>query len=301
MLHDFSDTVAFVKVVQEGSFTAAAKALKTPKTKISRKVQDLERRLGAQLLHRTTRTLRLTEAGAIYFQRCETLVKDIEDAENAVSELQQHPRGWLKITAPHWFGTRLLTPVLSEFQKIHPEVFPQLFLGHEVTDIIARDIDVAFRIWDGPLPASSALTARKLGTLPMGIYAAPSYIEQWGNPEHPSELEKHACLVTQLYFDRPVPAWSLTRDGTRADFAVRPVVVAGDPEALYGFLLAGNGLQLTNHMRVKADVAVGRLVRVLPEWSGPEFVLYALRAGGRVQPPKLKAFLDFLGPRLDLA
>ncbi|KXF75619.1 transcriptional regulator [Paramesorhizobium deserti] len=299
MLRDFSDTIAFVKVVQEGSFTAAARALKTPKARISRKVQELERRLGAQLLNRTTRSLRLTEAGSIYFEHCRKLVKDIEDAENAVGELQQHPRGWLKITAPHWLGTRALVPILSEFREIHPDVFPQLFLGHEVTDIIARDIDVAFRVWDGPLPDSS-LTARRLGSLRMGIYAAPSYIERWGKPEHPSELENHACLVTQIYFDRPVHAWPLIREGSRSEFPIRPVAVAGDPEGLHGFLLAGDGLQLSNHVLVRADVAAGRLVRVLPEWSGPEFGLYALRAGGRVQPPKLKAFMDFLLPRLDL-
>lgn len=100
MLRDFSDTVAFVKVVQEGSFTAAARVLKVPKTRVSRKVQELESRLHTQLLNRTTRSLKLTEAGAVYFQHCERVVKNLEDAENAVAELQQHPRGWLRITAP---------------------------------------------------------------------------------------------------------------------------------------------------------------------------------------------------------
>jgi DNA-binding transcriptional LysR family regulator len=299
MLHDFSDTIAFVKVVQEGSFTAAARVLKTPKTRISRKVQELERRLGAQLLHRTTRSLRLTEAGLVYFQHCEKLAKDLETAEHAVSELQQRPRGWLKITAPYWLGNRVLVPILTEFRKTYPDVFPQLLLGHEVADIIAKDIDIAFRIWDGPLP-DSTLTARRLGTLQMGVYAAPSYIERWGAPAHPSELEMHACLVTQVYFDKPVHAWPLIRDGSRSAYAIRPVAVAGDPEALHGFLLAGDGLQLTNHVLVKADVEAGKLVRVLPEWSGPEFTLYALRASGPVQPPKLSAFMDFLLPRLDL-
>lgn len=299
MLHDFSDTIAFVKVVQEGSFTAAAHALKTPKARISRKVRELESRLGAQLLNRTTRSLRLTEAGSIYFQHCEKLVKNIEDAENAVSELTQHPRGWLKITAPYWLGTRALVPLLSEFRRSYPDIFPQLLLGHEVTDIVAKDIDIAFRIWDGPLPDSS-LTARRLGSLRMGIYAAPSYIERWGAPTHPSELAEHACLVTQVYFDRPSHLWPLIREGSRSEFPIRPVAVAGDPEGLHGFLLAGDGLQLSNHVLVRADVAAGRLVRVLPDWSGPEFSLYALRAGGRVQPPKLKAFMDFLVPRLDL-
>jgi DNA-binding transcriptional LysR family regulator len=299
MLRDLSDTIAFVKVVQEGSFTAAARALRTPKTRISRKVQELERRLGIQLLHRTTRSLRLTGAGTVYFEHCKTLVKNIEDAENAVGELQQHPRGWLKITAPHWLTTRALVPILVEFRRFYPEVYPQLLLGHEVTDIVAKDIDLAFRIWDGALPDSS-LTARRLGSMPTGIYASPSYLEKWGAPEHPSELSKHACLVSVLYFDRSVHAWPLVYGGTRTEFPIRPVAVSSDPEGLHGFLLAGEGLQLTNEVRVKADVAAGSLVRVLPEWSGPEPSLYALRAGGGVQPPKVKAFIDFLVPRLNL-
>ena len=299
MLRDFSDTVAFVKVVQEGSFTAAARVLKIPKTRISRKVQELERRLDVQLLNRTTRSLKLTTAGQVYFQHCETLVKDLEDAENAVAELQQHPRGWLRITAPHWLTTRVLAPVLIEFRRFYPEVYPQLIVSHEVIDLVAKEIDIAFRLIETTMPDSS-LSARRLGGLPMGVYAAPSYLERAGVPRDPSELADHACLLTQFYFDRPRSAWPLTRDGVTTQHPVRPVVVASDPEGLYGFLLAGEGLHLTSEMRVKTDVAAGRLVRVLPEWNGPEPSLYAVRPGGRVQPPKVKAFLDFLTPRLDL-
>lgn len=299
MLRDFSDTVAFVKVVQEGSFTAAARVLKTPKTRISRKVQELERRLQAQLLNRTTRRLKLTEAGAVYFHHCEDMVKDLEEAENAVAELQRHPRGWLRITAPRGFANHVLTPVLSEFRRFYPEVYIQLFLGEEVIDLVAKEVDLAFRVWKGPLP-DSTLTARRLGELPIGIYAAPAYLERAGVPQHPSDLAQHACLVTQLFFDRPVLEWPLSNGGKESDFPVRPVVVASDLEGLHDFLLAGEGLQLTLHMNVAKDVAAGRLVRVLPEWEGPEAAVYALRPGGRVQSPKVKAFLDFLIPRLSL-
>jgi DNA-binding transcriptional LysR family regulator len=299
MLRDFSDTVAFVKVVQEGSFTAAARVLKIPKTRISRKVQELERRLDVQLLNRTTRSLKLTTAGQVYFQHCEALVKDLEDAENAVAELQQHPRGWLRITAPHWLTTRVLAPVLTEFRRFYPEVYPQLIISHEVIDLVAKEIDIAFRLVEGLMP-DSTLAVRRLGGLPMGVYAAPAYLERAGAPQDPSELAQHACLLTQFYFDRPLAAWPLSRDGVTTHFPVRPVAVASDPEGLHGFLLAGEGLHLANHVRVKADVEAGRLVRLLPEWSGPEPSLYAVRPGGRVQPPKVKAFLDFLIPRLDL-
>ncbi|RCS22585.1 LysR family transcriptional regulator [Phyllobacterium salinisoli] len=299
MLHDFSDTVAFIKVVQEGSFTAAARVLKVPKTRVSRKVQELESRLQTQLLNRTTRSLKLTEAGAVYFQHCERVVKDLEDAENAVAELQHHPRGWLRITAPYWLATRVLAPLLIEFRRFYPEVFPQLLLANQVLDLVTKDIDVALRLQEGVLP-DSTLTARRLGALPMGIYAAPAYLERAGAPQHPSELAGHDCLLTEFYFNRPGVEWPLSHGGERSQFKVRAVAVASDPEALHRFLLEGVGLLMTNHVRVKSDVAAGRLVRVLPEWVGPEPTLYAIRPGGRVQPPKVKAFLDFLIPRLDL-
>ncbi|MDP3747401.1 MAG: LysR family transcriptional regulator [Phenylobacterium sp.] len=299
MLRDFSDTIAFVKVVQEGSFTSAARALKTPKTRISRKVQELEARLGAQLLNRTTRSLKLTEAGAVYFHHCEGLVKELEDAEHAVGELQQHPRGWLRITAPHWLGIRILAPALVEFRRFYPDVQPQLLLGHEVVDLMAKEIDIAFRLQEGDLPDSS-LAARRMGALPMGLYAAPRYLEQAGEPQHPDELAAHAGLFTQFYFNRPTVAWPLSRGDERGHFPVRPVAVASDPEGLHPFLLAGEGLMLANHVRVAAEVQAGRLVRVLPDWQGPAPSLYAVRPGARVQPPKVKALLDFLVPRIDL-
>jgi DNA-binding transcriptional LysR family regulator len=299
MLRDFSDTVAFVKVVQEGSFTAAARVLKVPKTRISRKVHELEQRLRAQLLNRTTRSLKLTEAGTAYFRRCEAIVRDLEDAENAVAELQDHPRGWLRIAAPHWLGTRILPPLLSEFRRFYPDVYPQLLLGNDAVDLIAKDIDVAMRMWVGPMPDSS-LTARQIGELPMGVYAAPSYLERNGTPQHPLDLADHDCLLIQHLFERSSIEWALTNGQERIDAIVRPVAVADDLEALYSFLVAGDGVLMTNHLRARHDLIEGRLVRILPDWQGPELVLYAVRPAGRMQPPKVTAFLDFIKPRLDL-
>jgi DNA-binding transcriptional LysR family regulator len=133
----------------------------------------------------------------------------------------------------------------------------------------------------------------------MGIYAAPSYIERTGAPKHPAELVDHNCLLVQYYFDRAAVEWPLVRGDEQLSVPLRPVAVASDPEALHSFLLAGDGLLMTNHLRVAADVEAGRLVRVLSDWAGPEPTLYAVRPSGRMQSPKVKAFLDFLTPRLD--
>jgi DNA-binding transcriptional LysR family regulator len=188
--------------------------------------------------------------------------------------------------------------MLSEFRRFYPDVHPQLLLGSDVVDLVAKNIDVAMRLWVGPMP-DSTLASRRIGGLPMGVYAAPSYLERAGAPQHPSELADHDCLLVQYYFERAVVEWPLTRDHEQLSAPLRPVAVASDPEALHAFLLAGNGLLMTNHLRVAADVAAGRLVRVLPDWDGPEPTLYAVRPSGRMQSPKVKAFLDFLAPRLN--
>src|SRR6187549_296050 len=116
MARDLNDTLVFVKVVEHGSFISAAKALRLPKTTVSRKVQDLEARLGAQLLHRTTRKLGLTEAGHVYFEHSKRIARDLDEAESAVSELQSGPRGWLRVTATHSLGTTWIAPLLGEFR-----------------------------------------------------------------------------------------------------------------------------------------------------------------------------------------
>ncbi|MCJ8521004.1 DNA-binding transcriptional LysR family regulator [Pseudorhizobium tarimense] len=197
-----SDTLAFVEVVQRGSFTAAAKSLRTSKARVSKKVQDLEQRLGVKLLHRTTRNIRLTEAGSIYFERCRDLGRLIGDAESAVEQVHGKPSGWLRVTAPHWLVSRAIAPLLVGFRDAYPEVNLQLLLDHDVKDIVREDIDVACRLWNGPMPDSN-LAARRSADIPTGLYASRTYLEQHGVSEHPAQLRDHACLVTQLFYGRP--------------------------------------------------------------------------------------------------
>lgn len=298
MLRDMSDTLAFVEVVKRGSFTAAAESFRTSKTRISKKVQDLEQRLGVKLLHRTTRNIRLTEAGSIYFDRCRDLARLIGDAESAVEQVHGKPSGWLRVTAPHWLVTKALAPLMVGFREAYPEVKLQLLLDHDVKNIVQEDIDVACRLWNGPMPDSN-LVARRLADIQTGLYASRQYLEQHGVPDHPSQLNDHACLVTQLFYGRPQHSWPLTRHGEIIDFPINPAVVATDPEALFEFLIRGQGIQLTNPHLVHQAVAAGDVVRILPEWSGPSATLYAVRAGGRVQPLKVRSFIDYLSENLE--
>jgi DNA-binding transcriptional LysR family regulator len=293
-----SDTLAFIEVVQRGSFTAAAESLRTSKARVSKKVQDLEQRMGVKLLHRTTRTIRLTEAGSVYFEHCRDLTRLIGDAENAVEQVHGKPSGWLRVTAPHWLVTKAIAPLLVGFREAYPEVKLQLMLDHDIKNIVHEDIDVACRLWNGRLPDSN-LAARRLADIPTRLYASRQYLQQNGTPEHPSQLKDHACLVTQLFYNRLEHSWPLTRQSEVVDYPINPAVVATDPEALFEFLIRGQGIQLTNPHLVHTAVESGDVVRILPEWSGPSATLYAVRAGGRVQPRKVRAFIDYLTSHLE--
>jgi DNA-binding transcriptional LysR family regulator len=293
-----SDTLAFIEVVQRGSFTAAAESLRTSKARVSKKVQDLEQRMGVKLLHRTTRTIRLTEAGSIYFEHCRDLTRLIGDAENAVEQVHGKPSGWLRVTAPHWLVTKAIAPLLVGFREAYPEVKLQLMLDHDIKNIVHEDIDVACRLWNGRLP-DSKLAARRLADIPTRLYASRQYLQQNGIPEHPSQLKDHACLVTQLFYNRLEHSWPLTRQSEVVDYPINPAVVATDPEALFEFLIRGQGIQLTNPHLVHTAVESGDVVRILPEWSGPSATLYAVRAGGSVQPRKVRAFIDYLTSHLE--
>src|SRR5688572_16979497 len=222
MTRDLNDTLIFVKVVEHGSFIAAAKALRLPKTTVSRKVQELETRLGAQLLQRTTRKLGLTEAGNVYFEHSQRIARDLEEAENAVGQLQGGPRGWLRITAPYSVGITWIAPLLGEFHARHPEVRVEMLLSNESLDLIAKEIDVALRV--GNLPDSS-LQARRLAVFRTQVYASPGYLERHGEPLRPEDLQHHRALAMQKQRGNGGNyTWPLS-DGKRTqDFVVDPIL-----------------------------------------------------------------------------
>ncbi|WP_245986050.1 LysR family transcriptional regulator [Azospirillum thermophilum] len=296
-MQDLNDTIAFVKVVVEGSFTKAARRLRLPKTTLSRKVRDLEQRLGIQLLHRTTRRIGLTEAGTVYFERCRRIAEELEQAESAVAQLRDAPRGWLRVTTPPSFGMKVIAPLMPDFRASYPDVRIDLVLSHETLDLVARDIDVAIRM--GPLQDSS-MAARKLGALSRHVYAAPAYCASHGAPAHPDDLVRHATLASMTARRPTGHVWRLARAGEVRDVALDPVMTADDPEMLIPALLAGGGLVLATDFSMRPYRSAGQVVRVLDGWAASDVDLHAVFPGGRVQPPKVRSFLDFLVARIDL-
>jgi LysR family transcriptional regulator, regulator for bpeEF and oprC len=298
MGRDLNDTLIFAKVVEQGSFTAAAKALGLPKTTVSRKVQELEERLGAQLLNRTTRKLGLTEAGAVYHDHSARIARELEEAESAVGQLQGGPRGWLRVTAPYSIGILWIAPLLSEFHQRCPDVRIDLNLGNERLDLIAGETDVALRI--GHLP-DSTLVARRLATFRTQVYASPDYLRRHGEPLHPDDLQHHRVLAFSKHRHGNRYFWPLApgAGAPSEDFPVHPLFVANDPAPLNGAMLCGEGLLMATDVTIKPFVESGQAVRVLGGWIGPEIEFNAVFTRGRVPSPKVRAFVDFLVERLD--
>ncbi|HSD55344.1 MAG TPA: LysR family transcriptional regulator [Burkholderiales bacterium] len=303
MSRDLNDTLVFVKVVEHGSFISAARALRLPKTTVSRRIQDLETRLGAQLLHRTTRKLGLTEAGNVYFEHSQRIARELDNAEHAVNELQGGPRGWLRITTPYSMGVTWIAPLLNEYRAAHPEVRVDMVLSNESLDLIHREIDVALRV--GNLPDSN-LVARRLAVFRTQVYASPAYLARHGEPLRPEDLQHHRALVTEKYRNTGNSfrtgngfSWTLSDGQRAAEYPIEPVMVANDPAALQPALLAGDGLMLAADLMIKPHAAHGLVQRVLAGWTGPSPEFNALFPRGHGKSPKVRSFVDFLVQRLN--
>ena len=297
MAHDFNDTLMFVKVVEKGSFTAAAQALGVPKATLSRKVTELEQRLGTRLLKRTTRKLGLTEAGTLYFEHGARIARELGEAESAVSQLNSAPRGWLRFTAPYSLGTDAITPLLPEFMARYPDVRVEMFLSNDKLDLVASDMDLALRV--GVLP-DSTLSARKLATLQLHLYASPDYLTRHGEPLEPADLEHHRALAFLTHRRNGRFYWDLYDGPRHAEVPVSPVLVANDPPSLFNSVVSGVGLALLPESFGKPAVEQGRLRRLLNPWSGPAVDLNAVFPPGRMQTPKVRAFVDYLSENLKL-
>jgi DNA-binding transcriptional LysR family regulator len=287
---DLNELLVFAKVVQAGSFTAAAAALRMPKSTVSRKVSELETRVGAQLLQRTTRKLRLTEVGRAYFEHCARVVAEAEQAEQVVTRMQSTPHGLLRVTAPLNFP--VLGPLAAEFLARYPEVQLELVCTDRRVDLVAEGFDVAVRA--GVL-TDSTLIARKLGSIERVVVASPAYLEAHGTPRRPADLERHDCLVFGA--GREGNVWALQSGSRSVSIPVRARLVVNDFDMLHAAALEGAGVTMLGVHVCGEDLATGRLVRILSGWNSPGTPLHALYPGGRHVSPKVSAYVDFLRER----
>jgi DNA-binding transcriptional LysR family regulator len=284
---DLNELLVFTRVVQAGSFTAAARRLKMPKSSVSRKVSDLEERIGARLLHRTTRKLGLTDAGRIYFERTAPIVSDIEQADQVVGESQAAPRGLLRVTAPLSFA--LLGPMVASFLERYPEVRVELVCADRVVNLVEEGFDVAIRA--GRL-VDSTLIARRLGAMKRVLVASAGYLKRHPRLKSPADLEKHPCIA---FGSAPTPTlWTLHSGEKKVDVRVPARLSANDMDMMVDAARAGIGIAWLPEHLVSVELAKGRLKRLLSDWSSPETPVHAVYPSARHLSQKVSAFVELL-------
>ncbi len=279
----------YVRVVETASFSQAARVLKIGQPTVSKQIAGLEARLGAQLLRRTSRGLSLTDAGQSYYESAVRLIDDFTAAEQRVRQGQVAPSGPIRVAMPGSFGRAQVMPRLADFFARYPDISVETDISDRFVNLIERRIDVAVRI--GHL-ADSSLTARRIGRTDVAVLATPAYLARHGTPQTPADLARFPCM-TYLVNGRARP-WEFSGPAGPVDFIPQGPVRSGDAEHIKAGVLAGIGLAQLPTWLVVDEIAAGTIVPVLAGFAPPPYPVNAVTPGGRLQPGRVRAFVDFL-------
>lgn len=280
----------FVRVIDEGSFVGAARALDAAPAGVTRAVAELERHLGARLLTRTTRRIALTDIGRRYLERTRAILAAVDDAEALASQAHTQARGLVKICAAPSFAVQQLGPRLARFHAAHPEVAVELSASGPVQDLDDRhDITILVR----REPLQGQFVARRLARSALLACAQPAYLERAGRPQHPQDLEQHALLAPAA--GGRTLAFVHRDDGRTAEVQpARAALRSNHPELSHAGALAGMGIAVLPSYLAQADLASGRLDRVLPDWQLADLTIWACYATRQMLPASTRVLLDFL-------
>ncbi|RZT42126.1 LysR family transcriptional regulator [Cupriavidus agavae] len=286
---------AFLRVLDSGSFTAAAEQLNLTTAQISRLVTDLEKRLGATLLQRTTRQRALTDAGAEYAERCREILALVDEAEASLSQTTSTPKGRLRIQCMASFGQHYVAPILANFFAKYPQLTVEYRSSQYVPDMLARGVDVSLYLAETLV--DSGVVARRIGTSFAVLCAAPSYIDRFGAPQDFPELAGHACL--RLVNPSISPDWRLIRHGSPPrTLSPAGQLVADTPEVLLDVAKRGSGITLLPLFSVIDDIRRGHLVHVLPAWRSPDIGVYAMLPSRHFLDARTRAWLDWVAQHI---
>jgi DNA-binding transcriptional LysR family regulator len=290
------DVRIFATVVAAGGFSASAQQLGITRSAICRRMDRLEARLGVRLLERTTRRIKLTEAGEVFFERCAQILNDIDSAERAILEGYGSPRGTLRVNCAVMIGLRMLVPLLGDFMA----AFPDLRVSLDLSDAPVAKDDTAYDVFirlgsvaDTNLIASRIARSRRI------ICVSPAYAERHGVPERPEELAGHACLLLSG-LGGDFNEWAFDTPQGRSTVRVAGRLVFNSGDGHHQALLSGLGIGRVTELLVGSDLVSGRLMRILPDFQANEAEpILALYRGGRHVPIKVRAFVDFVRSRRD--
>ncbi|WP_331371289.1 LysR family transcriptional regulator [Sinorhizobium chiapasense] len=293
---DLNDIVVFARVVEAGSFTAAARQLGMPKTTVSRRIAALEREVGVRLIQRTTRSLNMTDAGRLYYEESSQALRTIEEANLRLAEARAEPSGTIRISAPVGFGGHFLTRAVVDFLAMYPKTKVELRLTDDNLNLVENGIDLAFRTG---ILADSTLIARKLGSTHRLLCASPDYVARSGVPDGPADLARHQCVIAG-----PSAAsahWVLDGPHGQETVTVAGRFAANEMQAVVAAAIAGYGIAQVPQAIAEPLVAEGRLHRVLHDYTTPAGGLYVLYPSSRHLSPLIKAFIELAAERWSAA
>lgn len=286
----FAEMEMFIRVVDCGSFSAAASISDVSATMVAKRIRNIEQRLGAQLLHRTTRRQQLSEAGQHYYERSKKALREAALAENCVSELQSKPSGLLRITAPVSFGSHSLVPALADYMAANPAVRVDVTLDNAPPTFSKSNYELVIHIGEVDAPG---IVVRPLKPYRRKLAAAPLYLKRRGTPKRPEQLADHDCLGLSYWQRRD--RWRLVGPrGEICDAPVRGGFTANHGEAVRAAAVQGLGITLQPEAVLANDLATGRLVPVLPAWSLAPSPMYLAYTRDRRPTAKLRSAIDFL-------
>lgn len=288
-----SDLAFFSLLVKHGNLSAAARELGLTPPAVSTRLAKLEQRLGVRLLNRSTRRVSVTQEGELYLAEGSRILADLQALERSVSSSRAQPQGLLRLNATFGFGRAHVAPAVSDFARQYPEVEVQLRLTDRPLNLIEEGFDAAVRFGDLP---DARLTARKIASNRRLLCASPRYLETFGEPRTPGELQRHRCIVVREN-DVAYGTWRL-ESGARAETVkVRGPVSSNDGQSALEWALDGHGIVMRSEWETAALLRAGRLRQVLPEWATPPADIHVLYPERLNLPAKTLAFVDFLGQR----
>ncbi|PKG82348.1 LysR family transcriptional regulator [Colwellia sp. 75C3] len=279
-----------VAVVETNSFTAASDRLGISKALVSKYVGEVEKQLGIRLFNRTTRQLALTESGRRYYEQAITLLEQFSAMVDNVTGEQTTPRGLLRVSAPVTFGEMKLAPLLPKLIALYPELTVELILTNGAIDMLEEGIDVRLRI--GGVDDSNMI-ARHLTNFPLVLSASPAYIDKYGLPKTPEQLEKHQCIIDSNF--RIGKQWPfISPKGQAETINVHSALAVNSPQAVREIAIADGGIAMTPNFIVEDALSDGRLLSVLPEYTTLEFGLFAIYPHRKYVAKKVRCFIDFV-------
>lgn len=296
---------SFVKAVEEGSIAGAGRRLGISAAAASQNIARLEQQLGTRLLARTTRRLALTESGQIYFQRVQAIVRELEQAQAEVADLQDEPQGKLRIACSAAFGRNVVAPLISAFAREYPRLSIELVLADHYVDHISEDIDVSIRFAQQLEPG---LVARRIACVPLRFCAAPSYLAEHGVPKAPEALHAHQCLLFRSPMDGRLLGWGFFRNGVRFEPRLNPTMISNDIDSLARFAVDGAGIARIGAFLADPLIAQGLLQPLFEAKQGGSkkantdtvhadiepLNFYACYQDRRAANGKLRLLLDYL-------